>query len=248
MRSLAPEDYTRAIREDGLALAVAAEGRLANDVPSCPGWSVADLLWHIGEVHRFWNQIAAQRLLDPEEAEEAERPAEEDLISWYEEGLAELLSTLGSADPDDPVWSWASPEPVPTAWIHRRMAQETAMHRWDAQDAAGEGAPIETDLAADGIDEFLTWFLDGDQLEIGAETVGFAAADTGDSWVARVADGELTVRPSARASALGPVEAQVEGSASDLLLLLWRRIRLDSLEISGDPAALARFIRRAELV
>jgi hypothetical protein len=44
------------------------------------------------------------------------------------------------------------------------------------------------------------------------------------------------------------VEAQAEGSASDLLLLLWRRIRLDSLEISGDPAALARFLRRAELV
>ena len=248
MGALEPDEYLRSIRSDGIALATAADGLLASDVPSCPGWTMADLVWHIGAVHRFWTQIAGRQLLDPEETEEPVRPSEEDLIAWYQEGLADLLNTLGSADPEEPVWSWASPDPVPTAWIHRRMAQETAVHRWDAQDAAGNEAPIDSGLAVDGVDEFLTWFLDGEQLEDGAETVGFVAGDTGDSWVARVAGGELTVRPADRASALGPVEARAEGTASDILLMLWRRVRLDSLAVSGDPAALARFLRRAELV
>jgi hypothetical protein len=127
------------------------------------------------------------------------------------------------------------------------MAQETAVHRWDAQDAAGGALPIDHDIAADGIDEFMAWFLDEDELAEGAETVGLIATDTGDSWIARVAHGELTVRTADRATSLGPVEAKARGSVSDLLLLLWRRVRLDSLDVSGDPAALARFLRRASL-
>jgi uncharacterized protein (TIGR03083 family) len=245
---LAVGRYLESIRADGLALIAAGDGRLQLDVPSCPGWTIGDLVWHVGEVHRFWNQIAARQLLDPEEIEEGERPPEDELLAWYGEGLAELLATLGAADPAEPVWSWASASPVETSWIHRRMAQETAVHRWDAQDATGEDAPIAADIAADGIDEFLTWFLDADELAEGAETVGLEATDAGATWIARVAGGELTVRSADRASALGPVEARARGTASDLLLLLWRRVRLDALDVSGDPAALARFIRRAALV
>ena len=182
-----PSDYVRSIRSDGLALAEAGDGRLQRSVPSCPGWSVADLVWHVGAVHRFWGEIAGRELLDPNEVERVDRPDDTDLLAWYSAQLARLLGALDAADPETLVWSWASEDPVPTAWIHRRMAQETAVHRWDAQNASGERSPIEADVAVDGIEEFLFQFVGFEPASLadGGETVRFEAADTGDAWVAR---------------------------------------------------------------
>ena len=39
------------------------------------------------------------------------------------------------------------------------MAQETAVHRLDAERAAGREHAIDAELAADGVDEFLFEFL-----------------------------------------------------------------------------------------
>ncbi len=244
-----PNDYVRSIRSDGLVLAEAGDGRLARPVPTCPGWSVGDLVWHVGAVHRFWREIAARELLDPNEVERVDRPDDDDLLAWYSDQLAGLLGALEAVDPDTMVWSWASEDPVPTAWIHRRMAQETAVHRWDAQNAIGERSPIAADVAVDGIEEFLFQFVGFEPASLaeGGETVRFEAADTGDAWVARVAAGELDVRRAARAGSLIPVEAVAKGSASDLLLLLWRRLRLDAVAVEGEAAAVARFLVRADL-
>ena len=243
------ERYQQSLRDDGVALAGAAGANFGRPVPSCPGWNAEDLIRHVGEVHRFWGTIVGRRLLDPEEVDEDARPADADLLVWYDEGLADLLEALRSTEPDVPVWSWVSPDPVPVLWVDRRMAQETAIHRWDGQDAAGTDQPIATDIAVDGIDEFLFQVVGPDPSAVadGAETDRFEAADTGDAWVVRVAHGELDVRPADRISPRLPVEATARGSASDLLLLLWRRRRLDALDVRGDPAALARFLVRASL-
>jgi uncharacterized protein (TIGR03083 family) len=243
------DDYVRAVREEGEAFAAAAGGSLGAAVPSCPGWDVRELVWHLREVHRFWNEIAAGGLLDPEEVPLRDRPDDKDLLPWFEQGLGDLVRTLESSDPEAPVWSWISTEPVPTAWIHRRMAQETATHRWDAQDAVGRREAIPPPLAVDGIEEFLYAFVgfDPSRLEEGGETVSLRATDTGHGWVVRVGDGHLAVRPTEHAEVLGAVDAEAAGSASDLLLLLWRRLRQNAVDVRGDPAALARFLRRANL-
>jgi uncharacterized protein (TIGR03083 family) len=243
------EDYVRAVRDDGNAFAAAATGSLPAPVPSCPGWDVRELVWHLGEVHRFWNEIAGRGLLDPGDVPLRDRPDDGDLLPWFERGLADLVRTFETVDPEAPVWSWISTEPVPTGWIYRRMAQETATHRWDAQDAIGAREPIEAPLAVDGIEEFLYAFVgfDGSRLEGGGETVALRATDTGDAWVIRVGDGHLIIRPPDRAEVLGAIEAEAAGTASDLLLMLWRRVRQDAVTVSGDPAALARFLRRANL-
>ena len=39
-------------------------------------------------------------------------------------------------------------------FVIRRMAQETAIHRWDAESAAGTVTPVESTLASDGIRTF----------------------------------------------------------------------------------------------
>jgi uncharacterized protein (TIGR03083 family) len=243
------DDYVRAVREDGEAFVTATSRSLETAVPTCPGWSVGDLVWHLGEVHRFWNQIAGRGLLDPDDVPLVERPSDPELVGWFAMGLADLVRTLENADPEAPVWSWVSQEPVPTAWIYRRMAQETATHRWDAQNAHGAGRPIAPALAVDGIEEFLYGFVgfDGSRLMDGAETVALRTTDTDDAWVVQVGDGHLVIRPPGRADVLGDIEAEAVGPASDLLLVLWRRLRQDAVQVSGDPAALARFLLRANL-
>ncbi|MCP4967824.1 MAG: hypothetical protein GY926_21640, partial [bacterium] len=38
----------------------------AAPVPSCPGWSAADLTWHLLEVQYFWASIVADLLRTPD--------------------------------------------------------------------------------------------------------------------------------------------------------------------------------------
>jgi uncharacterized protein (TIGR03083 family) len=151
-------EYLAALGREGRVLGDAAErAGLAAPVPSCPDWTVADLLWHVGEVHHFWGGVVERRASDSSESPETERPADAELLDWYGESLAWLQGVLAAADPATPVWTWASQKNV--AFVQRRMAQETAVHRVDAEQAAGAPAPIDPALAVDGVDEFLQFPL-----------------------------------------------------------------------------------------
>jgi uncharacterized protein (TIGR03083 family) len=234
--------YLAALESDGFALARAAERNLGAAVRSCPGWSVADLVWHMGEVHHFWEQVARRRLQHGREAEDAQRPSDDDVIEWYRAGVGRLLETLVTADPSTPVWTWAPRKDI--AFIVRRMAQETAVHRWDAQAAAGPPDPIDGELAVDGIDEFLDMFLapDGERLGDPGERIHLHAFHPEAEWLVEAGGGALHIR---REHARG--DAAARGTASDLLLMLWRRLSPSELDVVGDHAALERFLARADL-
>jgi uncharacterized protein (TIGR03083 family) len=235
--------YLQALERDGFALARAAEDNLDAEVAACPGWRVADLVWHMGEVHWFWGTVAERRLQDAGDAPpEPERPGDDALVEWFRAGLGRLLGTLSTADPATKVWTWAPRKDV--GFIHRRMAQETAVHRWDAEAAAGRPTPIDGELAADGIDEFLAYFLPSapDRLSSPGESIHLHATDAAGEWVVTVRDGAVQV---AKEHAKG--DAAVRGQASDLLLLLWRRVDARQVEVLGDHAALLRFLERADL-
>ena len=52
-------------RSNAMALAFAdscAAAGLDAPVAACPGWTVADLLWHLAEVHDFWRTIVRERM------------------------------------------------------------------------------------------------------------------------------------------------------------------------------------------
>ncbi|MCI0347029.1 MAG: maleylpyruvate isomerase family mycothiol-dependent enzyme, partial [Chloroflexi bacterium] len=151
------DTFLAALDRDSRAFAEAARAGWDAEVPACPGWRMPDLVWHLGEVHNFWRTIAGDRMTDWKGYVEPERPSDGELLAWYETGVDTLVSTLRDADPDTEVFTWAPQKDI--AFIVRRMAQETAVHRWDAEDAAGRSYAIEPALAADGIDEFLTFFL-----------------------------------------------------------------------------------------
>lgn len=233
------EDYVAALRRDGERLAeVAAEG-MDRPVPSCPGWSVADLVWHTGEVHDFWQRSASGELKEFADHTPPERPPAEQLLAWYRDGLDRLVELLGGIDPSTPALTWSHQRDV--GFIQRRMAQETAVHRWDAELAAGDPRPIEPALAVDGVDEFLEHMLPGRpaNLEGPPQVVHLHATDADGEWVVRVGDGALHVD---RAHAKG--DAAARGTASDLLLLLWGRRRPADVEVHGDVAELERFVAR----
>ena len=56
--------YADSLRRDDERLLRAAQRRLSVPVPSCPDWTMADLVFHVGRVHSFWGQIVAGRLTD----------------------------------------------------------------------------------------------------------------------------------------------------------------------------------------
>ncbi|MGH8900537.1 MAG: maleylpyruvate isomerase family mycothiol-dependent enzyme [Egibacteraceae bacterium] len=237
-----PADYLGSLRRDGKRIAAAAEGALDCAVPSCPEWTVADLAWHVGTVYSFWRQIASAAIPGPEAYVEPERPADEELVAWFRGGVDEIARVLEALDAATPAWTWAPQKNV--GFIQRRMAQETAMHCWDALAAVGRTEPIEPSLAVDGVDEFLDVCLSGrpTHLEGRPETIHLHATDADGEWVVRAGDGTCRV-----GRVHGKGDAAVRATASDLLLLLWRRRSPDQLEVHGDRAALARFLARSDL-
>ncbi|MBV9952723.1 MAG: maleylpyruvate isomerase family mycothiol-dependent enzyme [Acidimicrobiia bacterium] len=235
--TVTPQEHLDSIRRDGDAFAAAADGTLTEPITACPGWNQADLVYHLGEVHRFWTWIAEERADSPDAYEQPARPDDEDLLAWYRDGVDHLIEVLAAADPATPVWTWSSQQDV--AFIQRRMAQETAVHRWDAQRAAGGAQPIAADLAAEGIDEFLDHFLDGP----GEDTTGSVHlhAENGEWWLGPAGDHWDIEREHRKG------DAALRGSASDLLLGLWRRVDVAALDVVGDEAVAARFLGHSNL-
>jgi len=133
------------------------------------------------------------------------------------------------------------------------MAQETAVHCWDAQVAHGRQQPIEPELAVDGVDEFLDVFLPTDlaerpRLDLGG-AVQLRCTDSARSWIVTVRGGTIHVRRDQEPASTDAPLATVAASASDLLLLLWRRVALTSptVETGGDAALAERLVALAEL-
>ena len=212
-------------------------------VPGCPEWTLADLAWHVGEVHEFWRTVVALELDDPSEVQTPSRLPDAELADWLATGATELHDVLARTDPGTRVWSWSRQRNV--AFVVRRMAHETALHRLDASLATGSVVELDDGIALDAIDEFLTHFIH-DVLESAAAVgapVRLAPVDSDRTWLVREADdgGVDVVRGGGSASVV------LRGPALDLLLVLWRRRPLSAIDVAGDRDAAARFLARSNL-
>ena len=231
-------DYLQALRDEGTALATAARQGLDPPVPACEGWTVADLVLHTGMVHRHKLEIVRGRLAEPPSPWPPPAPPRTELLGWYEQGLEELHTVLEDTDPETRVWTFYRPDRTAGFW-HRRMAQETAVHRVDAESAHGDPRRVPAALAADGVSELVEVFLaphaDGEPVGGRGESLHLHATDTEGEWQLRLLPAGVEVgRGHAQA------DASASGEASDLLLFLWGRAPADPLERSGDPALLPR--------
>jgi len=219
--------YLVALARDGARFAEVVPGHLGVPVPSCPGWTVGDLTYHLGEVHHFWRNIVEHRHADPNVVGMPSRPDDDHLVDWFRRELAQLERALATADPNAKHWTWSAQQD--TAFVIRRMAQETSVHLWDALDALGQREPLEAWLAGDGVEEFVVHFAPFRKKDAPAVSgrIEFVVAESG-----RVV----------RTDGMGEVDAVVTAPAGALLLALWGRTPIDPLWVDGDLGVVTRFV------
>ncbi|MEP7202969.1 MAG: maleylpyruvate isomerase family mycothiol-dependent enzyme [Ilumatobacteraceae bacterium] len=234
-------DYLAVIAPEATLLAaVADEAGLGAPVPNCPGWTINDLLLHIGEVHRWATAAVASKATKLGEIPRdslGPTPAPADATDWVRSGAASLCETLASADLSIDYATFLVDPPSPSLlfWA-RRQALETTVHRADAESALGRCTSLAHDIALDGIDEFLTGFLPRSRTPLRADSphcLLIAPDYTEQRWTVSISsEMPVTERRATEADCI------VSGPASDLYLALWNRRPLDALKIEGNRAAI----------
>jgi uncharacterized protein (TIGR03083 family) len=245
------EFWLAGFRAEGSAFraAVSQPGALDLPVPACPEWTVLDLVHHLGSVYAFVLSHVSrgvtttpERRRDDVEAEMRAAgglPTGDEAVAWWDDKHRTLVRTLEALDPDLPAWNWA-PQAKKAGFWHRRMAHETAVHRWDAQIAVGLTDPIETKLAADGITEVLdTWLPAGKRRGPRDRTgiVALRATDLEQEWHVRLRGEGIALLDTDTLfddDAHQHERAIAAGTASDLLLVLYGRVSFEVLDFAGD--------------
>ncbi|HET7682492.1 MAG TPA: maleylpyruvate isomerase family mycothiol-dependent enzyme [Marmoricola sp.] len=220
----------------------AARTGLDADVPSCPGWTVRDLVVHLGVVHRWATATLLGDRLDTA-AVEQEATAEVDLLGWLDDGVQDLLRTLDRSPDDLDAWFFLPDAPPPRLAWARRQCHETTMHAVDLMATSLGHPPTSRQLwfgprrAADGIDELLTGFLPRRQTTFrpGSDehVVAVVPSDSERRWTVTFTPATITASregdDAIRATTLS-------GGAVDLYLTLWNRGGAgQDVEEEGEP-------------
>jgi uncharacterized protein (TIGR03083 family) len=228
------KDQIERVRTEGEALALAAEsGPMDARVPGCPEWNVEMLVRHIGDVHRWAATIVRERV-PTRFSRDFEAPEGRDaLFVWYRQGCLELVDALEAGSPDDTFWFWGPAPNALTFWA-RRQANETAVHRCDAESARGPVRPLTTADAVDALDEWLALAVRQAHAPDGeGRILRLVPSDAGGvTW--SVILGERVEVTSDR----GRGHCEIRGSASDLYLWSMNRRGTEDMTVSGDPSLL----------
>lgn len=199
---------------------------LGRAVPTCPGWDLGRLIGHAGRVHRMALAVLETGSMVPAPADQLEKPpADHDgLRAYYRASAPRLVKVLRETPEFLACWTFLG-GPDEAAFWSRRMAHEHAVHRVDAQLAVGTAAPIPTDLAIDGVDEYFLLtnvrkLPSVPDFDLGG-TVHLHATDGDGEWMLTSVNSKLSIGREH-----GKGDAAIRGTASDLLLGLWGRIDL----------------------
>lgn len=200
-------------------------------VPTCPGWTVLDLVVHQGMVHRWAASHLRGAPVDPANFQREGRESH-DLLGWFDEGATDLLQAVIDAPDDLDALVFLREAPAPRRFWTRRQCHETTVHAVDAlgarlrRPARPEETWVSAAVALDGIDELLVGFVPRRPLAPppgGAARV-FVRPDAADvAWLVDIdADGRVTTsrEPAGLAT---DADHLVTGSAVELYLRLWNR-------------------------
>ncbi|MFI5035566.1 MAG: maleylpyruvate isomerase family mycothiol-dependent enzyme [Acidimicrobiales bacterium] len=239
--ALSVERCVSVIDGNGEALAALAAGHFEEEITACPGWRVRSVLQHLIEVHWFWSRVVEARLAAPP-AEGRPDPVEDDhLVSRFLLGVHHLTGVLGAADQSAEVYTWASAQ-HDVAFVTRHQVQEIAVHGADVARAVGAPWSIDTDVAVDAIEEFLTFSVSSradpaDPPRPALDGVlGLRCTDADASWTVEDDVAPGTIRSGA---GLRDDAVVIEATAADLLLWLYRRVHLGGE--ANHAALVARF-------
>jgi hypothetical protein len=174
----------------------------------------------------------------------------EPALSLLDQSYAGMRGEFAARKPDEPSVTWYEPEQTVGFWI-RRMAQETVIHRVDAEQAVAQPlAEIPDDLAVDGIDELLERFLaygshrwheDFAPVLPPAGVAPVLVRAGGRGWLVRADPGGVEIQEAAGADA----PSRIGGDPVPMLLWLWRRADAGvTLEGDGVPIERLRTLLR----
>ncbi len=245
MAGLGYDRYYRELEVETEKLAVAvSDADLTLPVPTCPKWTLGQLVGHVGHGHRWAAGMIERRANAPEPIVEEEVPAQAGPRgAWLMAGARRLAAAVRECGPDTAVWTWGT-EKSAGFWL-RKLVHDGLVHRLDAELTVGREGSVSADLAADGVTDLLMSVAtlsppdSADPIFVGlcgnGQTLHFHTTDPGlgaaGEWmVQRTPAGVIW----AHQHSLADVTAR--GPARGLLLVLNRRIRpaLGGIEVIGD--------------
>ncbi|MGI5428919.1 maleylpyruvate isomerase family mycothiol-dependent enzyme [Streptomyces sp. CA-179760] len=247
---------------------------LAATVPTCPEWSLEELVRHTGGALRWVELMVrtrAQEEVPEEQVPDAEGPEVRGdaaaLDVWLGEAGEQVVAALREAGPDAKVWGWAGI--LNAGFWARRMTHEITVHRADATLAAGLPYEVAPDVAADAIDEWLQiveYVQRTDPHDIAARelrgpgrSIHLHATDTGPEVNAERSEtgvpppegwGRLIVLTEDGVTWRRGHEkttVALRGPLTSVLLAFYRRLPLDApeLEVLGEREVLEFWLERA---
>jgi uncharacterized protein (TIGR03083 family) len=249
--------------QTSLLLGVVEGADLSATVPTAPDWALSDLLRHIGGNLRAAEMAVrtGTAVTEPERqipghgGPDGDDPAP--LFAWLSEAADRFAGTLAEAGPGAEAQVWTVRWPT-AAWA-RRAAHDLLIHRADAAGTVGAAFPVDPELAADALDEFLD--LISNPKVAGAEadadspgaagpagTIHFHATDTGpevqSEWLLELASPTFTWRHAHQKATVA-----VRGPIADVLRVAYRRLPPGAagIEVLGDRALLDTWLERAVL-
>ena len=213
---------------DAHRLLVIAETNWKRPVPHCPAWDAVELVRHTGGILSWMsavvesNQRVSRRALDPAPENSIE------LAGWYLATLGRTLDVLGSAHPDFETWTFSSSGDKPNQVVVSSGGED-----------GPPPTPVNGDVAAAGIEEFVIEFLPGLLNQVGIDTLSgtlhLHATDCPTEWWIDLNHDGLARREHARA------ETALRGTRSDLLLWLTNRQPPEALAVLGERAVIERW-------
>jgi uncharacterized protein (TIGR03083 family) len=260
-------DYDQHLRDESdrflRAIQAADTGQ---PVPTCPGWTTADLLWHLAEVQHFWVDIVANRRQRPSDAARPERPESfAELERFFTDSHRRLMDALVSTGDEVAVWTWYEPNRT-VGFVRRRQVHEALIHRLDAEATAGrEPSPSDAELAADGVDEALVCMFSGAPGWARTSADGpvgrLRTTDTNREWLVQlgrfdgtspdtgtsytdepmlniVASGDSALADHVHHSDHEDPSFDISATASDLMAWIWNRPARGDIVRRGDTAAI----------
>ena len=251
MTELNAERARRAIVEHTRRLAgsAAAAGPDAA-VPTAPGWTITELVEHVGQTQHWVAEIIEKRITDPTQlpTQMAVLPTiPREWQTWLSQSAQRVANACSDDALDAPVFNAAGDERSGTRFWMTSMLNEAVVHGFDAANAAGRPADIDADIAAALISNHLTmltsstWQMQRPEsahaIRGTGQTLQWLATDTADgagAWFVERRPHGATWQPGTQRA-----DVTMTGPAPSLLLTLTRRLPLTDREatnitIDGD--------------
>ncbi|GGW75157.1 hypothetical protein GCM10010503_60920 [Streptomyces lucensis JCM 4490] len=242
-----------------LRAVVTSGADLAATVPTCPEWSLEDLVRHMGGALRWVDTLVRARAQEniPKErvpfgAGPEERGDAAALDKWLAQSGELVVGALREAGPGTAVWTWAGNRDC--GFWARRMAHEITVHRADAVLAAGLPYEVAPDIAADALDEWLElveWVQRNDahpaagELRGSGRSIHLHATDAGPDlnaeWIVELGQEGVSWRRGHEKATVA-----LRGPLTPVLLAFYRRLPLDApgLEVLGERELLEFWLER----